>query len=263
MKRLGNLTAVLLVTLPLAGCTGGPQGPSVQDAADELATALSAGRLTSLAFSGGTPQQAQGLWTRAVDGLGDSKPRVEVGKVTEGADGKPSTASLSYVWRLAGNAQPWTYDTTAELTRGSDDAWQVRLDPSLVYPDLQKGESLRLTPVTADRADITGAGGSLLVTERPVLRFGIDKGNVPAASAGSAARRLARLVGIDPAAYAERVRDGRAEGVRRGDRAPARRRGQQARRGRPDPGGRGGRRHPAAGADPRVRAADPRRRSAR
>ena len=79
MKRLGNLTAVLLVTLPLAGCTGGPQGPSVQDAADELATALSAGRLTSLEFSGGTPQQAQGLWTRAVDGLGDSKPRVEVG----------------------------------------------------------------------------------------------------------------------------------------------------------------------------------------
>jgi cell division protein FtsI/penicillin-binding protein 2 len=69
-----------------------------------------------------------------------------------------------------------------------------------------KGESLRLTPVTADRADITGAGGSRLVTERPVLRFGIDKGNVPAASAGASARRLARLVGVDPAAYAERVR---------------------------------------------------------
>ncbi|QWZ10710.1 penicillin-binding protein [Nocardioides panacis] len=205
-KRLGNLTAALLVTLPLAGCTGGPQGPSVQDAAGELAAALSAGRLTTVAFSGGTPQQAQGLWTRAVDGLGDSKPRVQVGKVTEGADGKPSTATLSYVWRLAGNAQPWTYDTTAELTRGGDDAWQVRLDPSLVYPDLKQGESLRLTPVDPDRADITGAGGSRLVTERPVLRFGIDKGTVPAASAGASARRLARLVGVDPAAYAERVR---------------------------------------------------------
>ena len=59
--------------------------------------------------------------------------------------------------------------------------------------------------MTADRADITGAGGRPLVTERPVLRFGIDKANVPAASAGTSARRLARLVGIDPAAYAERV----------------------------------------------------------
>ncbi len=32
--------------------------------------------------------------------------------MTEGADGKPSTASLTYVWRLAGSAQPWTYDTS-------------------------------------------------------------------------------------------------------------------------------------------------------
>ncbi len=212
MKKPGRFTTVLLLlALVVSGCTGGPSGDSAEDAATELASALTAGKLTGLAFTGGTPQQAQDLWTEAVDGMGDSKPRVQVGKVTEGADGKPSTATLSYVWRLSENAQPWTYDTTAQLTRAADDTWQVRLDPTLVHPDLEDGERLRLTAVSAPRADITGAGGRALVTERPVLRFGIDKTKVAAAGQPASARALARALDLDVASYVKRVRDAGAK----------------------------------------------------
>ena len=213
MPRPGNATAVrstvglLALVLAVGGCTGGPQGKSAQDAADDLAAALSAGRLTTLAYDGGTPQQAQKLWTSTTEGLGDSKATVRVGKVTEGADGKPSTARLSYVWRLAGSSEPWTYETTATLREGTGDAarWRVRLDPSLVHPDLAEGGTLRLTTVQAERANITGAGGASLVKPRPVLRFGIDKAQVPAARAGASARELARVLDVDPASYAKQV----------------------------------------------------------
>ena len=206
MKPWGNRTVVLAsLLLVLTGCTGRSSGKSAEEAAGDLAAALTAGRLSTLSFSGATPQEAQKLWATTTEGLGDSRPRVEVGKVTEGADGKPATASLTYVWRLAGSAQPWTYDTRVSMTQGADDAWRYALDPDLVHPDLADGETLRLTSVSADRADITGAGGKALVTERPVLRFGIDKAQVSEASAVPAARRLAREVGVDVASYAARV----------------------------------------------------------
>ena len=212
MKRTGTLTTARLAApaaliLAVTGCSGGPQGESAQDAAGKLAAALTAGRLTALSFTGGTPQQAQGLWAKATDGLGDSKPRVEVAKVTEGTDGKPSTVTLSYVWRLAGSSEPWTYRTTARLSRAADGGtWRVRLDPGLIYPDLGPGGRLELTTVPAKRADITGAGGATLVTARPVLRVGVDKSQVGAGQQQASARSLARALDIDPASYADRVK---------------------------------------------------------
>ena len=202
-----RLAAPVALILAVTGCTGGPDGETAEDAAGKLAAALTAGKLTSLSFTGGTPREAQRLWTTATEGLGDSKPRVEVAKVTEGTDGKPAQATLSYVWRLAGSSEPWTYRTTARLTRAADGGtWRVRLDPDLVYPDLAEGGRLRLTSVAAERADITGAGGATLVTARPVIRVGIDKTQVPDAQVVASARSLARALDIDPAAYADRAR---------------------------------------------------------
>jgi len=202
--RLAAPLVLGLVTAATAGCTGSG-GPSAEDAAKDVATALGAGRPSSLRFTGGTPQQAQQLWTSTVGGLGDSRPRVDVGKVTEGGDGKPSTAELSFVWRLARTSEPWTYRTTARLTQDDQDRWRVRLDPSLFYPGLHEGERLRLTSVDAERADITGAGGATLVTDRPVLRIGVDKAQVPAAEQARTARAVARIVDVDAASYADRV----------------------------------------------------------
>jgi hypothetical protein len=203
-RRIAVLLAVGLMT---TACTGhDPTGPTAADAARRLAGALTTGRLDSVSFTGGTPQQAQGLWARAVGGMRGSTVRVTAGPVTVGADGKPATARLTYAWRLAGDGRSWTYRTRAALTRGSGGIWRVTLSPSLVYPGLSTGARLDLTGVAAKRADITGAGGTPLVTERPVLHFGLDKAQVSATRQAASARALARLLGVDVGPYVARVR---------------------------------------------------------
>jgi cell division protein FtsI/penicillin-binding protein 2 len=203
------LLAVLLTGLSTAGCSLVGGGPSAQDEADHLAAALSTGRLTRLSFSGGTPAQAQALWSRSVTGLGPATPTVTVGSVSEGtkgAKGRPGSARLHWSWKLSGTSRRWTYDTVARLDRGADDAWAVRLAPSLVHPALATGGRLVRSSLAGDRGDILGAGGTRLVTERPVLRFGIDRTTVGAARAPGAARTLATRLGIDVRAYVDRVR---------------------------------------------------------
>ena len=200
---LGLLVAGLVAT---SGCSAlGLGGPKARDTADRLATALSAGRLTGLRFTGGTPQQAQALWRSSVAGLGPARPTVRVGSVTAGSDGRPTTARLRYRWDLPGTGPAWTYTTTARLSQGGDHAWRVRLAPTLVHPALAAGGRLTLAHDFAPRADVLGAGGSRLVSERPVLRFGIDKTLVARPRQQAAARALAGRLGIDAKAYAARV----------------------------------------------------------
>jgi cell division protein FtsI/penicillin-binding protein 2 len=206
-RRTALVGATLAAVLAGAsGCSLLGGGPSAEDGAADLAAALSAGRLTSVSFTGGTRQQAQELWTRTVEGLGDATPRVRVAQVTEGTDGQPDHARLSWSWDLPGTTKPWTYTTTAALTRDVDDAWRVRLAPSLLHPDLERGERLTRRTTLADRADILGAGDAKLVTERRVQRFGIDKTRVDPSRQAASARALARLLDLDGPAYVARVR---------------------------------------------------------
>src|SRR4051794_2847852 len=81
---LGAALAGLLAT---TSCSLVGGGRSAEDEANDLAAALSEGRLGGLTYTGGTPAQAQALWRRAVAGLGDSEPRVSVGKGGEGGGG--------------------------------------------------------------------------------------------------------------------------------------------------------------------------------
>jgi len=205
VKTRRLLIASVLV-LAATACTGPTDEKGPERAADDLAQALTRGRLTDITFDGASAQQAQALWTRTVEGLDDSRPRVQVDAVSEAEDGSTATARLAYVWRLAGNQEPWTYQTSATLEQAADDTWKVRLAPTLVHPELRPGERLRLDSEPADRADILGAGGRRLVTERPVFRLGVDKTAVAAAAQPAVARRLARAVGVDVAAYVAQVR---------------------------------------------------------
>jgi cell division protein FtsI/penicillin-binding protein 2 len=59
--------------------------------------------------------------------------------------------------------------------------------------------------VPAARGEILGAGGAQIVTPRPVVRFGLDKHQLKPAQYDASATRLARLLGIDPAAFAKQV----------------------------------------------------------
>ena len=77
-------------------------------------------------------------------------------------------------------------------------------DPSF-KPTLGPKVTMDLVGLAARRGDILGADGLALVTNRPVVRIGIDRSQVGAATAGASAREVARLVDIDPAPYAKQV----------------------------------------------------------
>ena len=198
-----TLIAALVLTLPLAACSLlGDDGPTAEDATQELADALTAGKLAGVAFEGVADPQK--WWDDATDGLGGAKLAVLVRQVSDEGD-DAATARLGYKWDLP-QGPVWSYDVTARLTK-ADEVWTVAAEPSLIAPDLQEGEHLTATRQWAPRADILGAGDQPIVTERPVLRIGIDKTKVTGAAAqATSARALARLMDVEVPSYVERVK---------------------------------------------------------
>lgn len=207
MNRHFGLAAALTLTLTLvvSACTSASDPPPADDTAAKLATALSSGDLAGIAFTGESDVPAQKWWDRTVAAMGESPLKVRVAAVGQAEDAAKATVTLAYDWDLAGSGSHWMYETTARLTRKAD-AWLVERRPDMVAAALRTGETLALTKEAAPRGDILGASGAHLVTERPVLRFGIDKTQVGSARQAESARRLAGLVGIDPAGFVDRVR---------------------------------------------------------
>lgn len=197
--------SALALGVLLAGCTPSPESPTSSEAAAELAKALSSGDLADVRFSGRAAAPPQQWWDQAVEAMAGSTLRVKVAEVRETAGGDEATATLAYDWDLAGTGAPWTYETSARLTR-AEEQWSVERDPLLVAPGMHRGEVLRLGAEPAPRGDILGADDVALVTERPVQRLGIDKTQVPAGQQAASARRLAELVGVDARGFVDRVR---------------------------------------------------------
>ncbi|MGZ8744774.1 MAG: penicillin-binding transpeptidase domain-containing protein [Nocardioides sp.] len=188
MSRLPLALAVLVLAgLPACSAGDSEDTDGAQQAADELAAALTKGEYGNL------DDVVAGM-----DGLG---AKVAAGKAA--VVGDDATATLTWTWATPG--EPWTYDTEVALSDGAD-GWTATRTPTVVEPSLTEGESLDATTLQARRGDILGAGDEPLVTRRPVVRFGIDKTKVPAARAVASARALATLLEIDPAAYAKLVK---------------------------------------------------------
>ncbi len=202
----------MAVALWLGGCdaVGGDEGPDPEPTVAALAEALAGGDLSEVAFGEATAAQAGAAYVEIVTGMGEATPGVEAGEVTrsEGEEGEPDTASatLTWTWPLGEDgATEWSYDATAELTL-VDDAWRVAWSPTLVEPSLNDASVLDLTPIAARRGKITGARGLDIVTQRRVVRVGIDRSQAQKKRAVRSARSLARLAGVDAAAYSDRVR---------------------------------------------------------
>ncbi len=205
MAAMGNRRLLLVVppilALTIAGCGGGDQGPSPDPTADALAVALSSGDVSQLHFADEPAGQVQSDYETTVSALGDLKPKVSVASVSDEKDGA-ATATLRWSWPVGTG---WTYTTQAPL-KASGATWQVGWSDAVVEPSLKTGDTLHVSTIGAKRGDILGPHGVGLVTDRPVVRFGVDRTKVPASRAADSARRLAQLVGIDAASYVKQVK---------------------------------------------------------
>ncbi|MGZ4497528.1 MAG: penicillin-binding transpeptidase domain-containing protein [Nocardioides sp.] len=202
VRLLAAVASGALVAGLLSGCNPAEQvsGPDPADAAGALADALGSGDFTDVGFVSSSPDAVKADYATLVQGLGPVTPTVSAGDVQ--AQGASATVPLRWTWPLGGDE--WSYTTTARMTR-VDAEWLVAWDPALVQRDLVAGDHLDVTPIAPARGPVLGAGGVPIVTERPVVRLGIDRTLVPATRAADSARRLARATGIDVPAYVKLV----------------------------------------------------------
>lgn len=190
----------------LSACSSGPDAAPV---ADELAAAVASGDLETVPWAGAAEANVVAEAETLLGGLTETPRTVTVGDIEQaGDDDTRRTATLEFTWDLDASDDDWTYSTTAALVldeSGDRPSWQVEWAPTILHPDLTAGARLGLSRAQAPRGDVLGANGTVVVTERPVYRVGIDKTKADAAAWPASAAALASLVGVDAAAFADRV----------------------------------------------------------
>ncbi|MBP2437665.1 cell division protein FtsI/penicillin-binding protein 2 [Microbacterium amylolyticum] len=183
MTKMLRATALLTVSaLGLAACSAGDDG--LDDAVSSLETALESRVLETY------PEFAD-----VIEPLAEFPLTVTAGEVERGDD-DDATVPLTWVWDIDGHE--WTYETAATLRFDSDaEVWSVDADPALIADDLTADESLAVSYVAPDRAEIIGADEEVLVTERPVGRYGLDKSWIDDDHVAESAAAVAEAVDID------------------------------------------------------------------
>ncbi|WP_051299006.1 penicillin-binding transpeptidase domain-containing protein [Arthrobacter castelli] len=195
------VTAALVVSL--TSCSN--DGADPEAAAGEFASALSQLNVSSVPFTGVTGKDADKMLQQTTQGLDPLKPDVTVANVQTGDDGS-ATVKLKYTWDIEGSKN-WTYTTSTDMTLAEDQQqWRFSWAPSVVAPMLDAGERLTMQPVAAERAEIWGAGNEVLVTDRPVIRVGIDKTRIKTSGLEESAAALAELMELDADEYTSRVK---------------------------------------------------------
>ena len=200
-------TATLLLTAGLlAGCNSSPPDPEevgvkADGTAAALVAALNAGDLSDVPFSEVSGPEATEDLTSVVEGMDERPATVRLGEVTE--SGETATANVTWSWPLAQD-EVWTYASVVTLER-VDDEWTVVWGHEVVEPSLNASSVLDASTLAGKRGDIIGADGLRLVTNRAVVRVGLDKSKLKAKQAGASAIALARLVGVDGPAFRKRV----------------------------------------------------------
>ncbi len=205
--RFGCL--LLIVVLALAGC-GIPlpwpnpdrDGDTLDRVAGALAAGLSAKDLSAVPFVGASGTAVNGRYQPLVASMEPSKPSVTVTSVSR--DGSSATASLLFTWTFPGVPEHWTYPTEVKLAEESGQ-WKTSWQPSIVHPQLDGTNRLSQRRLHPERGELLGEDGVPIVVDRPVFRIGIDRSAVSGEEAKTSAIRLAKVVNINPKAYAAKV----------------------------------------------------------
>jgi cell division protein FtsI/penicillin-binding protein 2 len=197
-SKLSLALVGLILGASLVACDDGRAG--AQDAATQLASAVAALDVGSVAFEGKDSGAANEQLKEVFKALDPAKPSVESGELT--LDSGTATVPLNYSWKIG--AAEWKYTASARLKK-SGGKWLTVWSPALLAPELAEGEILGTQSQSPQRADILGAADAKLVTYRPVVNVGIDKPRLASADPAASATKLAQLVGVDPEAYAQQV----------------------------------------------------------
>lgn len=198
-RRPRSLAALAYLAVVASGCSGGSDEPEIpQSVLDGLTSALGQHTLAGvdLADAG-----AAEVFTRQVDQLADVPVSVTAG--AESVSEQKATVPLSWTWQVEDHT--WAYSTQVGFAKKGD-TWQVDWKSDALAPQLSADEDLDLSRTLSKRADILGAGNQVLVTERDVLRYGLDKQSLSGHNPGKAARAIARSVDIDVPRYVAAVK---------------------------------------------------------
>lgn len=197
-KTLALALIGLILGTALVACDDGRGG--AEAAARQLASAVAGLDVRPVAFDGRDSAVANDQLNQVFKALQPIRPSVDAGELQ--LDGDTASVPLNYSWKI--ESAEWKYTVNAQL-RKSGDKWLTVWSPGILVPDLAEGEILSKSTQSPPRADILGAQDVQLVTYRPVVNVGIDKPQLDGADAAASARKLAELVGVDPAAYVQQV----------------------------------------------------------
>ncbi|MEJ7634404.1 penicillin-binding transpeptidase domain-containing protein [Aeromicrobium sp.] len=197
-QALAGVCALAVTSALLTACSS--SRPDPRDIAEALAMGLTKQDLSGIKIVEGGPR-AQPELERIVEGMGGARAKVTAGDIEQ--DDDAATATLRTRWTFKGS--DWTYTTPATLAYVKG-AWAVKWSPAIVAPKLTVNERLALRTTPADRGDILGADDAGLIIERKTERIGIDKSRIRAAEVDGSAKALARLINIDAAGYAKRIK---------------------------------------------------------
>ena len=202
------LSVAALALGSLSACSAGTPDPA--PVADDLAAAINSGDFGKVQFASSDAATAAKAQKTAFGPMGDIKHQSTVSAVAEDeeeTDGvKTATADITTVWDVDDSDKDLSYTTNAVWEFDKDaEAWKLRFDPSVLAPELEDGGYLKASYQAADRGSITAAGGKKIVTNRLVIRVGIDKTHTDKANWEKSATKLAKLVDIDEEQYAKTV----------------------------------------------------------
>lgn len=179
-----------------------PQGvPDASRTVVKLAEALPTLDLTSVPLTV-SPTDATTELQTIFSGMDGIVPAVTPGGITYAPDGRSATALLAHSYAIG--QEGWTFQTIVPL-ENVEGSWLVTWSPAVVHPQLTDGTRLRHRRSQPRRAAINDRDGLALVEEFTLHQIGIDKGKLEEAAWPEAAKHLAEVMGIDAAAYTEKV----------------------------------------------------------
>jgi cell division protein FtsI/penicillin-binding protein 2 len=207
---------MLLLAGGISACSGS-DGP--EQTLDGFLKGWQEGNLSRVGFvtADGAKISATDVFTQLQELSGDLKKSTVLltaaGKPK--ASGEIATGAVKVDWTLPGGTS-WSYRSTVRLTRRNSDGWRVVWEPSIVHSELTAGDALALRRENADRADILGADGTPIVTERDVVTVGvtplrITDGAKLLKDLGAALKSVD--VDIDPKAVQARIKNATDDGA--------------------------------------------------